>query len=227
MKKQKKIGIIILALIIFSSLFIFIEFHESETIGSESTGYVVKNTYSHYPNPNSKIAIVSGMHPRETLSTSILPYVVKIYAALNNVEIINYQITVLDSPEDFYRGRGNGEQLVHDYVVKDISKSNIDLVIIGHDHEPGYGEGFYIATPSMDDKSVKLATDVMSDLSDFNYYKREVNQTPKSSSIIKVDNPIVATGTPLFVYEIPEWIGFHEVFIKSYSLIDSSLKNIN
>ncbi|MDR2966546.1 MAG: hypothetical protein LBU74_01215 [Methanobacteriaceae archaeon] len=222
---KSNIKLILIILVIFVGITLFIDSHETSETGSQSIGYVVKDTYSHYPNPNGKIAIVSGMHPREKLSSQVLPIVIKIYSVLNNVEIVNYQVIVLDNPDDFYIGRSNGEKLVHDYVVKDIDKSNFDLVIIAHDHEKGYGEGFYIATPSMDSKSVILATKVMKDLDNFNYYKRNVSKIPESSSIRTVDNPIVATGTPLFVYEIPEWLGFFEVFIESYSFIDASFKS--
>lgn len=223
---KSKIGLILIILVIFMGIYLFIDSHESSKIGSDSIGFIVKDKYSHYPNPSSKIAIVSGMHPRETLSSQVLPDVIKIYAALNNVEIVNYQVSVSDNPEDFSIGRTNGEKLVHDYVVNDVAKSNFDLVIICHDHEKGYGDGFYIATPSMDSKSVNLADKVMMELSNFNYYKRNVNITPQSSSIINVDNPLVSTGTPLFVYEIPEWLGFFEAFTESYSLIDTSFRNI-
>ena len=213
-------------MILVIGIYLFMNSHESLEIGSEYIGYVVKDTYSHYPNPNGKIAIVTGMHPRETLSSQILPEVIKVYAVLNNVEIVNYQIVVLDNPEDFVISRRNGEKLVRSYVVKDLAKSNFDLVIIAHDHEKGYGEGFYIATPSMDSKSVTLANKVMKDLPTFNYYQRDVNTTPQSSSIRMVNDPIVATGTPLFVYEIPEWFGLIDVFFESYMLIDASFKNI-
>ena len=223
---KSKIRLILVILVIFLGIYLFIDSHETVEIGSESIGYVVKDTYSHYPNPSNKIAIVSGMHPRETLSSDVLPLVIKIYAVLNNVKIINYQVTVLDNPKDFAIGRANGEKLVHDYVVKDIAKSNFDLIIIGHDHEKGYGEGFYIATPSMDSKSVTFANKVMEDIPNFNYYKRNLSIPPKSSSIRMVDNPIVATGTPLFVYEIPEWSWFFEAIMESYRLIDASFKNI-
>ena len=226
MNKSKIKSILIIILIIVIGVYLFIDSHKTLEVGSESIGYVVKDTYSHYQNPSSKIAIVSGMHPRETLSSQVLPLVIKVYAALNNVEIVNYQVVVLDNPENFVMGRTNGEKLVHDYIVKDVAESNFDLVIIGHDHEKGYGEGFYIATPSMDSKSVTLAEKVMNELPDFKYYKRNASLAPKSSSIRRVDNPIVATGTPLFVYEIPEWEGFFEAFIRSYSLIDVSFRNV-
>jgi len=225
--KKSKIYLIIFLIFIILGLIIISNYCESSTIGSESIGNVVKNNYSHYPNAKIKIAIVSGMHPRETLSSSVLPYVIKVYTLLNNVEIVNYQVTVLESPEDFNIGRYNGEKLVHDFVVEDISKSNYDIVIIGHDHEKGYGEGFYIATPSMDEKSVVIAENLMKTLTNFNYYKRNTSIPPSSSSITTVDTPIVRTGTPLLVYEIPEWLGFFESFKESYSLICSFVKYKN
>ncbi|MBZ9571484.1 hypothetical protein KQY27_07980 [Methanobrevibacter sp. TMH8] len=222
---HKFVAILMIILAIGAGITLFINMHDSENIGSNNLGYVTKDTYSHYGNSDKKIAIVSGMHARETLSANVLPEVAKIYAFFNNVEVVNYKVTVLANPENFAVGRANGETLVHDFVVKDIAKENYNLVIVGHDHEQGYGDGFYIATPSMDYKSINLAEKVMSDLPDFKYYKRDTESSAKSTSITRVDNPIVATGTPLFVYEIPEWLSFSEAFSKSYDLVSSSFKN--
>ena len=225
MRKLNKILIVVLVLcLIVLGVGLFIHSYESEEIGYNNLGNIKKITYSYFGESDHKIAIVTGMHPRETLSIDVLEDLSMFYALFNNVEIVNYQVTVLKDPKDFVVGRNNGESLVYDFVVKDISKENFDLVIIGHDHEEGYGEGFYIATPSMDSPSILLAEKVMSELSDFNYYKRNTSSIPKSSSITKVNNPIVATGTPLFVYEIPEWLGFVEAFEKSYELIDASFR---
>lgn len=219
MRKLYIVGIIVMIILaMIAGLYLFVNMHHSETIGSNSIGYVTKDTYSSYGHSDHKIAIVSGMHPRETLSATVLPEVAKFYALFNNVEIVNYKVTVLDSPEDFTIGRKNGETLVHDFIVNDVAKEDFGLVIIGHDHEKGYGEGFYIATPSMDAKSLDLAEKVMKDLPGFNHYKRDTNSSAKSTSIARVDDPIVATGTPLFVYEIPEWLGSQEAFSKSYDL---------
>lgn len=38
------------------------------------------------------------MHPREKLSAEVLPFIVKIYAFLNKVELVNYQVEVLNNP---------------------------------------------------------------------------------------------------------------------------------
>ena len=228
MKKRRMILIIILFLLIIGAgLCLFANLCETQTIGSNNLGYVTKSTYSHYGDSEHKIAVASGMHSREKLSADVLPIAVKFYALFNKVDIVNYQVTVLDNPDDFYIGRSNGESLVNNYVVNDIAKENFDLVIIGHDHEEGYGDGFYIATPSMDSKSVNLAEKAINNIPNFNYYKRDTTKSAKSSSITTVDNPIVATGTPLFVYEIPEWLGFFEALGNSYSLIGASFNCFN
>lgn len=216
--------ILLIILIIVVGILIFANLSTHSSLGSESKGYVTKDVYSHYGQSNSKIAVITGMHPRETLSSTVVPYVIKFYALTHNVEITHYQVVVLDQPTDFSVGRNNGEELVAQYITPDVKKSNYGLVIICHDHEKGYGEGFYIATPSMDSKSVTLGNAVHSLLTDFNYYQRSTSENAQSSSINRVTIPISATGVGVFVYEIPEWYGYWEAFWKTYGLFDASVK---
>lgn len=197
---------------------------EHTTIGSDSNGQVTKNVYSPYGSSGTKIAVVTGMHPREDLSKNVIPWVIKFYALTHKVELVNYEVTVTKNPEDFTLGRNNGESLVAQYMIPDIKKSDYGLVIISHDHEQGYGNGYYIATPSMDYKSVALAEKVHSLMPYFNYYKRNTEKKAQSNSITRVDNPITQSGTPVFVYEIPEWDNLVTSFINTYNLIDSSFK---
>ena len=208
-------------------VFTFANNCQTTTVGYNNLGQVVKYNYSHYPNPTVKIAIVSGMHSRESLHQMVLPEVCKLMALFNNVEVDNYKVKVTSNPQDFTIGRANGESLVHDYVVNDVAKSNYDLVIIGHDHESDYGEGYYIATPTMDTPSVDLANKVVNNLSNFNYYKRNTNVSAQSTSISAVDNPIVSTDTKLFVYEIPEDDFIVFAFINSYRLVYDSYKALS
>jgi len=195
-------------------------------LGSDSKGTVTKDIYSHSGNSDHKIAIITGMHPREVSSKEVVPEVIKEYTAKHNVEIVNYQINVTDQPGNYQIGRNNGEALVAKYVIPDIKKSNYDMVIICHNHIQSYGDGYYIATPTMDNKSVDLAMKTHNLLPDFNYYQRNVNQIPDRSSIKGVDYPIVATGTPVFVYEIPGDAGNNEVYYNTNRLIDSVFKVI-
>lgn len=215
---------ILLVLIIVVGIFIFTNLSTHSTVGSDSTGYVTKDVYSHYGDSNTKIAVITGMHPRETLSSTIVPFAIKLYALTHNVEITNYQVNVQASPTDFTVGRANGQGLVAKYITPDISNSDYGLVIICHDHEKGYGEGFYIATPTMDSKSVTLGNEAHSLLPSFNYYQRSTTEPSQSSSIGQVDAPIAATGIGVFVYEIPEWVGYWEALWNTYALLDTSMK---
>ncbi|MGZ7047047.1 MAG: hypothetical protein ACXVHP_02040 [Methanobacterium sp.] len=212
-------------IIVVLGLFFLYNSGEHSTIGSDSTGYVTKNVYSHYGSGTTKIAVVTGMHPREDLSKTIIPSMIKFYALTHNVEIVNYQVTVTKNPDDFTEGRNNGESLVSQYINPDIKQSNYGLVIICHDHEKGYGEGYYIATPTMDTKSVALAENVHVLIPYFNYYKRNTESKAQSSSIVKVDTPITKSGIPVFVYEIPEWDSTFTAFLNTYNLIDSSFRS--
>ena len=110
---------------------------------------------------------------------------------------------ITGNPTDYDKGRANGEALVHDYVNPDVTSSDADAVIISHSHNPNYGEGFYVATPEMDDASVSIAEKI-SQTSDFNYYPVTGNETYKSTSAVLVSKPIAQAGYPTFVYEIPE-----------------------
>jgi len=196
------------------------------TLGSDNRGFVTKETYSHNNIFSPKIAIVTGMHPREDSAKNVVPQVIKNYASTHNVEIVNYQINVTDQPDNFAIGRNNGEGLVAQYVIPDIAKSNYNLVIICHNHIQSYGNGYYLATPTMDNKSVSLAEITHNFLPDFNYYQRNVTQQPEQSSINNVDYPIVSTGTPVFVYEIPGWVGDSDVYNNTNRLIDTAFKII-
>jgi len=219
--------IVIIAIALLSpNLITTISASSPTVIGADYRGTVTKDIYTSY-NPffgNSnikKIAIITGMHPREISAKNVVPLVIKSYPQTHeNVEIVNYQISVTDQPENYKIGRYNGEGLVAKYVIPDIKKSNYSLVIIVHNHIMGYGNGYYIATPTMDTKSISLGESIHNLLPNFNFYKRNIDQEPEQTSINRVDNPITATGTPVFVYEIPEWAGNSNIISNTYSLIN-------
>lgn len=210
------------------------------TLGSDYRGSVIKDVYSPPDTINSKlasisnsntqkkpkVAVITGIHPRETLSINVSSDAVKNYAKSHDVEIIHYQIFV-NANFDYYRaGRSRGEGLAADYIIPDVSRSDYDLVIICHDHKEGYGEGFYIATPLMDSKSVKLAEKVDNALDGFKYFPCSYNPKKKGTSTEIFTKPLAATGHPTFVYEIPEWLSYSEAYNVTYNLIDTSYRLI-
>ena len=188
-----------------------------EVLADSEIGTVEKVTYGNANAPTA-IALITGIHPREPLSIEPEIKAAAEYAN-DDVKIINYQVNVTDSPQDYEKGRSNGESLVHDYVNPDVTKSDAKAVIISHSHMPTYGEGFYLATPQMDDASVKIAEKI-SQNSDFNYYPVQGNETYKSTSAVLVSKPIASAGYPTFVYEIPEDITSQDSTAKAKELFD-------
>ena len=199
----------------------------STIIGSNSNGYVTKDVYASPGLHQVKIAIITGIHPREKLAIDPVKTLIKNYTLSHNVEIINYAINVQDHPESYTIGRNNGEKLAAKYIVLDIKNSNPDLVIICHAHQWSYGSGFFITTPKMDKESVVLAENVRKVIPSFKYYKASSDSRSNSTSAIRVSDPIAAAGYPVFVYEIPEWASAGEATNMTYKLINTSFNLLN
>jgi hypothetical protein len=224
MKGITKILLILVVCILLAAAFFQVY---RTNIGSNSTGYVTKQVDA-YPLPHqTKIAVITGMHPRELHATDVVPKAALAYALQNNAEIDNYQVTVTDEPRDFNVGRANGQALVAGFVNPDIIRSNYSLVIICHDHESGYGSGYYFATPTHDSKSIALGNKVASQLSNFNYYSGSSSTSYEASSISQVDLPLTTAGIPVFVYEIPENDDNNTAYTMTYNLLNASFKALS
>ncbi|OED01710.1 MULTISPECIES: hypothetical protein [Methanobrevibacter] len=203
MNRKTKIIIIAIFLIIASILFVGNRFFipHYETIADTDIGTVEVATYGN-ANATKCIALITGIHPRETLAINPEIDAAKQFAN-DDVKIIHYKVTVTKNAQDYSKGRANGESLVHNYVNPNVTASDADAVIISHSHIPEYGEGFYVATPAMDNASVKIGENI-NQSSDFNYYPVTGNETYKSTSAVLVSKPIAEAGYPTFVYEVPE-----------------------
>ena len=222
LQKNTKI-IIMIALLLAVGAFVFYEFSPHynnttyDTIGNTSIGTVEKGISGNV-SANKTIALITGIHPREKLSIEPEIEAAKEFGN-NDVKIIHYKVTVTDHPDDYDTGRANGESLVHDFVNPDVTSSDADAVIISHSHNADYGEGFYVATPEMDNASVEMAEKI-SKTSDFNYYPVTGNESYKSTSAVLVSKPIAHEGYPTFVYEIPEDISDRTATDKTKELFE-------
>lgn len=227
MQRSTKIIFIVVILLVIGGIVFFESARYPEiqytTIANTSIGTVEVGTVGN-ENATTCIALITGIHPRETLSMDPEIQAAREYGN-DNVKIINYKVTVTDSPEDYEQGRANGESLVHDYVNPNVTASDADAVIISHSHNADYGEGFYLATPEMDDSSVSIAEKI-SERSDFNYYPVTGNETYKSTSAVLVSKPIAQAGYPTFVYEIPEDIWESTATGKTKELFSLIAENI-
>ena len=207
MKRRTKVILIVVLLVAIAALVFNEEYQKDHTpyklLGNNSLGTVEKIIYGN-ESANNSIALVTGIHPREKLAINPEIKAAKEYVdGRDDVKIIHYQVNVTKDPKNYKKGRANGESLVHDFVNPDVTQTDADCVIISHSHVPWYGEGFYLATPEMDNASVTIAEKI-SQSSDFNYYPVTGNETYKSTSAVLVSKPIAQAGYPTFVYEIPE-----------------------
>ena len=217
--KFKKLFLIIIIIIAIIGVLAVYTPGEHVEIGSNELGSVEKNTYNYYGS-NITIAIITGMHPRETLAIEPEIASAKLFALSHGVNMINYDVDVTKDPTDYTNSRNNGESLVHDYIVPDIiENTTADAVIISHSHIEGYGEGFYVATPAMDDASVYLGESIRDSGINFNYFPSNSNGNYQSSSAALVSAPLANAGFPTLVYEIPENITSWDSTSRTYDLL--------
>ncbi|BDZ71357.1 hypothetical protein [Methanobacterium petrolearium] len=234
-KKLFTLLLIFLALVIIVGSFIALSMPpvgnnsgSSSLLGSDYRGTVTKEVLAASDSTSSDkktIAVITGMHPREKLSIETVSDVVNQYSLSANEEIIHYSVNVTNNPNNYYTGRSSGEGLVARYIVPDVKKSNVDVVIICHDHAPGYGRGYYIATPKMDSVSVVLGEKIEKDLSEFTYYRSTAN-AEHGSSTLTVSYPLASNGTGTLVYEMPEWATYTRAYHESKKLISTCFQGI-
>ncbi len=200
-------------------------------LASDSRGIITKevitpaNGTSNGSTNKKTIAIITGMHPREKLSIKTANDVINQYRLSSNQEIVHYAVNVTSNPENYVTGRSNGEGLVSQYIIPDIKKSNIDLVIICHDHGPGYGKGYYVATPKMDSPSVAIGELIDKNLPEFTYY-RSTPGAEHGSSTLTVSYPLASAGIRTVVYEMPEWASYNQAYQETKKLVETCFQGI-
>lgn len=222
---NRKTKIIIILIILLGLILIFGNSKDIsyETLADTDIGSVEVGICGN-ENATKCIALITGMHPREPLSIGPEIEAAKQFGG-DDVKIIHYKVTVTRDAQDYNLGRANGESLVHDYVNPHVTSSDADAVVISHSHIPEYGEGFYVATPQMDDASVRIAKNI-NQSGDFNYYPVTGNETYKSSSAVLVSKPIAQAGYPTIVYEVPENVFEFIITFKTKDLFNIIAKSI-
>ena len=224
MQKKTKIILIVVLLLVLAGLYFMGDkitqtATQSTVLADTENGTVEKFIYGN-PGAEHTIALITGIHPREPLSIDPEIKAAKEWAEEHDdAKIIHYQVNVTKDPQDYENGRAHGEGLVHDYVNPDVTASDADCVVIAHSHIPEYGEGFYLATPEMDNASVEIAEKI-SNSTDINYYPVTGEETYKSTSAVLVSKPIAQAGYPTLVYEIPEDITEQDSTDRAKDLFD-------
>ncbi|MBE6510217.1 MAG: hypothetical protein E7Z74_02970 [Methanobrevibacter millerae] len=216
-----KIILIIVILAIIGALFVYDSNNNNASASNHwenDLGTVDKVIYGN-PNSATEIVLIAGIHPREPLSIKPELKAAEEFAKTHDVKFTTYYVNVTKDPDIYQSSRDNGESLVHDYIVPDINNTQAKAVIISHSHIEGYGEGFYLATPAMDDPSVHIAEKIANE-SSFKYFPTNKSKPLEATSAKLVSKPIADAGYPTFVYEIPENITEQDSTDKAVELFE-------
>lgn len=116
MQRKHKIILIVVILLILAGL-IITDFKPSTTqqsskmLGDTDIGTVEKFIYGD-ASANKTICLITGIHPREPLSIDPEIKAAKEYVQYHkDVKIIHYEVNVTKDPQDYQKGRDNGENL--------------------------------------------------------------------------------------------------------------------
>lgn len=212
--ERKDIILVTAVLIIFivSAAFSFYFFSNQNTsannVNYASTGSVEKvlgandlgkvSVEGPYGNPNSsvKIAFITGVHPLESNSHKAMIEQVKSQDRSLNYCYYIYKINVTKDPDNYDKGRMNGQLLANQFVVPDIIKQNYTLVADIHSNDGNYKEKWFVFAPDEDKNSRSFALKIVNNVSGLVYYNPPSQTSPKYVTI-----PVIESGIPAIVYE--------------------------
>lgn len=199
---RKIFAIVIIILIAAVAVYSFTGTSDSEvksvTIGSNSTGNVVREgPYGDSDSPN-KIAIILGTHPRESGAHNAM------YKALkNNAKDLNacyyvYKINVVNGSSGFEESRMEGQKLAKAFVVNDIVSNNFTFAVDTHYSNGNWGVPRFVFTPVEENNvAYKFANDISAAFSWLDYY----NPGSEASSPAYLTAPLNRFGIPAIIYE--------------------------
>lgn len=169
---------------------------QSNVLGSNELGYVVKE--GPYGNKDSpvKIAYIIGVHPLESGSHRAIREAIETKNKPLNYCYYVYKIVVTKDPNDYDRGRMNGQLLANRYVVPDIKSQNFDLAVDVHSNQGNYKETRFIFAPQNEKSSKSVALAIKDKLPWMVYYN-----PPSQTSPPYVTVPLIKAGIPAVVYE--------------------------
>lgn len=170
--------------------------HESMVIGSSENGDVIK--YGPYGNCEShiKIAYIVGVHPLENRSHQAMISALNEHKNSLRYCYYIYQVNVTKDPDNYTKGRYNGQVLARDYVVPDILSEHFNLTVDVHSNIGNWAEKTFIFSPVENTSSAALGLNLTNELNWLTYYT-----PPSSTSPEYVTIPLINSGVPAVIYE--------------------------
>jgi len=185
-------------------------------LGNKSYGYVEKEVYGNQSS-NETIAIITGVHPRESGFHNATAAALKDKSPFLSKKYIIYKIHVTKNPMHFTIGRMNGQLLANKFVVPDVIKIKPQLVVDIHEDlwtEAGYKYPRFIYPISRDDETMDYLTNITQNMSFLKIY------SPGGSSPLYVTKPIARNGICAIVYETYKKDSYEKKYSDASKFID-------
>ena len=212
-KKEFRLLILIIFIIIFAFAISYLMFHDSNTSTFSNHEVIANNSaqdngtvevIKNVGNPNGKkIAYVVGVHPLENDTHKTF---LKLMPTLDNLNYC-YDIYIINVTEDFSNygnllpddqpGRQTGQDLALKYVYPKIVNGSYSLAVDVHAHGGAYGEyNTFVFSPVDGSVGESYGRNVSSDSQNISYYNP--NHTT-SGPYLTV--PLNENGVPAFYFE--------------------------
>ncbi len=166
-----------------------------QNIGNSSYGNVVKE--GPYGNKDSriKIAIIVGVHPLESDAHKAMIQAIQSDSKYLNYSYTIYMVNVTQDPDDYGKGRMNGQLLANKFAVPDIVNQKYDLTIDVHSNVGNWDKNRFIFAP-VNGSSEDIGKNLSVQLNWLSYYV-----PPNPTSTVYVTEPLIKGGVPALVYE--------------------------
>lgn len=188
----------------------------TQNIGNTSYGSVVKE--GSYGNTESKIkiAVIVGVHPQESDAHEAMMDVITQNSNTLKYSYTIYKVNVTEDPNDYEKGRMNGQLLANKFAVPDISNQKYALTIDVHSNVGNWEKNRFIFAPVTGSTAENIGKNLSTELPWLSYYV-----PPNPTSTTYVTQPLINAGVPALVYETfhndsaTEKIGHANEFLKA------------
>lgn len=192
----------------------------SQLIGSDEKGTVELLGPFGNTSSNIKIAYLTGMHPLESKVHKALFDSLKAKNSSLKYCYYVYRTNVTLNPEDGSEGRMNGQLLAQKYVAPDVTSKNYTFVVDVHGNQGlvggSYEETNFVFAPANDEKSIKFANTLISQINGICSYVPKDQSSPPFITI-----PIAESGIPVVIYESYSYEPYNKTVSLIFDLIDS------
>ena len=173
---------------------------EAINLGSNSRGSVELIGPIGNKNSNIKIAYIIGVHPLESKIHNVFYDSLIAKSDSLKYSYYIYKVNVTNNPNNFDKGRMNGQLLANKFVVPDAISKNYDLVVDIHSNQGMKGGNYkktnFIFAPLNNTNSKVHADEIIAKIPPLVYYYPESQTSPSYVTI-----PIMKSNTSTLIYE--------------------------